>query len=188
MSEKIQNIDPASNPLAIRIDLDTSINGISYAPGESYVVNGPVFAGGASSQAIANGFDVVTSTIDLPENVKLIQVRDIYHYYSIHLPSSSYPNSVFLIPAKRNSDYVANLQEFTSSSELDQVFSSSIPYSWRQDIKTWIGYMSNAMGPGIPQLAEGTEVLQKLVFSFIGIDTNVVSATGSFDVELKFNV
>ena len=84
----IQNIDPANNPLAIKVDLDTAINGIKYDQGETYNVTGPVFAGGAPQQARNLGMDVVTTLLTATQdNVKVLQINDIYFYMTIHYPS-----------------------------------------------------------------------------------------------------
>lgn len=179
----IANIDPRDNPLAIAIEFDTLINNVSLSEGEMYTVTGPTF-GSIGTDAINKNFQKIHDRSGIPH------IKDIYltgaHWnwiFSIHYPKPDTPNVLYMVPAKRNTDYDGGYQELTEASQLDTPFASSYEQTWRQAAKEWITKMA---GPGSSSAGSASGTLtQKLGFTVIGNDTNQTEKQANFEIKLK---
>lgn len=103
-------------------------------------------------------------------------------FYSIHFPTASNPNFLYLVPTKYNSMYEDNHEEMTQASQLDQVFSTSTPFTWRQAARNWVAAMVGFIGGA----GANSPVGKRLGFTFVGDDTNNTSEIASFEIRLNF--
>lgn len=156
----LNNPNPATNPLARRVDFDTLINNLNLNPDEDYFVNGPFI----------NGNIIVTKNGSGNEGKIELSPRHYLHFY---LPQPR-GKTLFLIPSKKADGWQLGTQDFTASNQLDQLFSSSFTQTWRQDAASKIQEI------GITE--DGVAKLN-ISWSVYGVDTNKAEVSKTFTVQ-----
>jgi hypothetical protein len=178
------NTLPQDNPLAIKVRLDTIMNGAALNPNESFTVTGPTFIGGVPTVASNEGLNIIRDSF-IDSTAKLIPLeRNGSLYLTIYYPTISpgRENYLYLVPTQVNESYEGSFQDLIDPSQLDVLFHSSAQLTWRQAAKSWVAKMSTTDGNAL----SGVEFTKMLGFTFVGNETNLTSSSASFEVALKF--
>lgn len=156
----LKNPNPETNSLTRRVDFDTLINNMNLNPDEDYFVSGPVI----------NGDVIITKNGTGTAGKIELSARHYLHFY---LPQPR-GKTLFLTPSKFSEGWESSIQDFTASSQLDQLFSSSFTQTWRQDAATKIKEIGTTED-GVAKL--------NISWSVYGIDTNKVEVSKTFTVQ-----
>ena len=193
----LTNINPANNPLAIKVKLDTVINNVSLNPSETYQVTiKPLNVSAVTTKKSAYE-RIYTTSSPYVYTISTFQTATQSYLIKIYLPLFNSGNIIYIVPAISDLNYQDQVRDFTSLSDLSTGFitaSSPNINSWSQALEYWIfnvlGFTNyNAATDTRPFPSKTTKLTKTINLSVNGVDTNradeVILANINFTALMK---